>query len=311
MDNTERFDSVLYGVCPRLRAILRLLPESVRNRTQEIRLRRGLPLTLTVDGGTLFVRDGGQTSPFIVKDLATAMEKDLAESFRLLCHGSAYAHTTELKQGFIMMSHGHRAGICGICGAGGMIRDISSINIRIAREMIGAADGLVTRYTGGGLLIAGPPGSGKTTLLRDFVRQLSDGVTGRYLRACVIDNRGELAGSHNGQSVNDLGKNTDVLMTKDKASGIEMALRTMFPDIIAFDEIGTAAELSGVHESFNAGVQVVTTAHISDEDDLMRRSVTAGLLRGGAIGTVAILGTKVGGEIRFFDKKELCSDLVS
>jgi len=225
----------------------------------------------------------------------------------LLCKNSVYAHTEEIKNGYIIMNSGHRAGVCGRVVKEGM-KDISSVNIRIAREVIGCANTLAERFDGGGILIAGPPGSGKTTMLRDTVRQLSDGIFDRFLRVAVIDSRGELSGSCKGQSVNNLGANTDVLLIEDKAKGAMMALRTMFPDIIAFDEIGTAVELESVSDCFNAGVAVITTAHIGDKSDLFRRSVTSALLKSGIISTVAVLSDRVSGQVEIYDIGELLSD---
>ena len=186
------------------------------------------------------------------------------------------------------------------------MQNITSINIRIAREIIGAANEVAVEYDGGGMLIAGPPGSGKTTVLRDLVRQLSSGIYGRRYRVAVVDSRGEISGSSSGQSGNDLGPDSDVLLTADKSAGIEIAVRTMFPDIVAFDEIGTNEELKKVSESFCAGVSVITTAHIGCEGDIMRRSVTKSLIESGAVSKVALLPAVHGGSIRVITVKELC-----
>ena len=279
----KRFDFALYGVGENLRRILSFLPEEIKQNTEEIRLRRGSPVALNVAGKTVFIRADGQPCFYMCRDLIKAGSSDLEESYRLLCGNSVYAHTNELKNGFIMMRNGCRAGVCGTLAEGGFMRDITSVNIRIARQIYGAANSIVKQYMGGGLLIAGPPASGKTTVLRDFIRQVSNGVLGEVKRVSVIDSRGEISGSA------DLGACSDVLITENKAEGTQIALRTMNPDIIAFDEIGTVAELMSVKESFYSGVDIVTTAHIGNKEELMVRSVTSELIKSGAVRYVALL----------------------
>lgn len=305
MENKERFESALYGINPKIRSVLERLPSAVKASAEEIRLRCGLPVALTVSGETLFVLENGQTSFCITRDLLKAQKSDLEESFKLLCKSSVYAHTEELRNGFIMMENGHRAGICGTLTENGSMHDVSSINIRIAREVFGAANDITKAYGGGGLLIAGPPGSGKTTVLRDLIRQLSSGRCGKIYRIAVIDSRGEISGSFEGENANDLGTGSDVLVTADKAAGIEIAVRTMFPDIVAFDEIGTEAELRRVSESFCAGVNIITTAHIGSVEDIMRRRVTQALIKSGVISQIALLPSIHGGTIKLIDTKEL------
>ncbi|MCQ2448756.1 MAG: AAA family ATPase [Clostridia bacterium] len=294
MDSSERFDSVLYGVAPALRRTLEFLPITVKSAAQEIRLRAGKPVALTVDGRSWFVLKNGRLTDGFSPGLLVASPEQLEESFRLLCHDSVYAHSAEIAEGYIMMTGGHRAGLCGTVTPNGGLRDISSVNIRIAREFPDCALPLLDAVDGGGMLLCGPPGSGKTTLLRDLCRQLSNGIGGRIYRVAVVDSRGELSGSCGGIAGNDLGNNTDVLVTSDKAAGAQSALRTMFPEILAFDEIGTAAELQCVAESMNAGVTVLTTAHIGEKADIMRRRVTKNLINSGAVSRVVLLSPKIG-----------------
>lgn len=300
MGNEEYFNSALYGVSLKIRELLKGLSKTVKANAEEIRLRVGMPLALTVMGETVFIEKSGEVNFLAGENLYIVSQEDIEESYYNLCSGSAYAHGEELKQGFIIMKNGCRAGVCGTLTEESM-SDITSLNIRISKQIFGAANDVIKKYSSGGLLIAGAPGSGKTTLLRDLIRRISNGETGKYKRVCVIDSRGELSGA--GRL--DLGQNTDVLNTFDKALGIEIALRTMFPDIVAFDEIGTAAELQKVSESFNSGVDIITTAHISNEDELMKRSVTSRLINSGAISKIAVLPSLRGGEIKMLDKKEL------
>ncbi|MBO7217938.1 MAG: Flp pilus assembly complex ATPase component TadA, partial [Clostridia bacterium] len=175
---------------------------------------------------------------------------------------------------------------------------ISSVNIRIAREIIGAAESLYGKV-GKGILIAGGPGSGKTTVLRDIVRQLSD--SGQ--RISLVDTRGEIASASGGRATLDVGINTDVISGGDKAKGVEIALRTLFPQYIAFDEIGSTRELELVSESFFSGTGIITTAHASNIEELRTRRVTKRLLELGAVENIALLPSKIGGRIELIGIK--------
>lgn len=305
MEKEKRFDNALYGVSPKIRNVLEKLPKRVKESTEEIRLRAGLPVALTVGGDTVFVLENGQISFCLTRGLLKADTAELAESFKLLCKSSVYAHTEELKNGYIRLRGGNRAGVCGTLNENGNMSDISSVNIRIAHEMPGAANDIVRAYKPGGLLIAGPPGSGKTTVLRDLIRQLAGGACGKIYRIAVIDSRGEISGSFDGKCGNDLGAGSDVLLTTDKAAGIEMAVRTMFPDIVAFDEIGNEAELKRVSESFCSGVDIITTAHAGSIADLKRRRITAALINSGAVANIAMLPEIHGGTVKIIKAEEL------
>ena len=62
-------------------------------------------------------------------------EDDIISTMELLCDGSIYAHIDTIKQGYISVGKGIRAGICGRAsvenGQINGIRDISSININV------------------------------------------------------------------------------------------------------------------------------------------------------------------------------------
>lgn len=159
------------------------------------------------------------------------------------------------------------------------VRDISSLNLRIAKEMVGCSKDILPSYAGESILICGGPGSGKTTLLRDIVRRLSNGELGTCHKVSVIDSRGELAAVANGVPTADLGQTCDIITGCGKGRGIEMALRTQFPEVIAFDELGNCEEVEKISESLSAGAAVITTAHAGDVHEINRREPIVQLLR--------------------------------
>ncbi len=302
----DRFNGMLYGVDGDIKRILQGLPFAIKEKTEEIRLRKGLPLALTVSGQTVFVKKDGQTSLYPTQNLFSVTQNDIKQSFRLLCNNSAFAHESELKNGYIRLENGNRAGVFGRINDEGYMDDITCINLRIAREVKGVATKLALGFRGEGWLIAGPPGSGKTTILRDFARQISDGLFEKSYRVAVIDSRGELSGN----GVNDLGISTDVLKTEDKSKGVEIALRTMNPQVIVFDEIGSFQELKKVQDGFNSGVSVITTAHIGDKSELLKRQITRELIISGVVRKIALLSHFCRGEIEIITSKELENEYI-
>lgn len=300
----DRFDGVLYGVSGNLREILRNVSPLVKKSAEEIRLRANLPVSLTVMGETVFVKKSGQTCRAPQEDIVYVTKNDVKESFRLLSNNSVFSREEELKNGYLRLRDGSRAGVFGTVTPKGIMDDINSINIRIAREIRGVSTALASSFREEGWLIAGPPASGKTTILRDFIRQISSGNIGRVYRVSVIDSRGEIGGFGG----NSLGYGTDIIYCEDKAKGMEIALRTMFPEVLAFDEIGTVEEFNRVKECFNAGVSVITTAHIGELSELLKRDVTRELLLSGAIKRVAVLPKRIGGEIRIKTHGEIINE---
>ncbi len=302
--NYKAFQNALLNVTPNVQKILKKIDIQTAEQIQEIRLRAFGPLCITSNADTWFVNENGQTGKnpsgaFIISDF------DLKDTYRILSAGSVYSHINEIKEGYIILKYGNRAGVCGTFTDDGILSNITSVNIRIAKQIIGSAEPIAKAYKGGGVLIAGPPGSGKTTLLRDFIRILSSGLKGRFYRVCVIDRRGEISAAYSGKIYNNLGPNTDVYLGVDVDKGIDMAIRTMYPDIVAFDEISTLQQASSIVNSFNAGVDVITTAHIFNEQDLLKRKPIAILLDSGAIDTVVVLPFFSGGKMQILSTERL------
>lgn len=284
-----QFHRCLYGVGETINRILMFIDDGIKRQVQEIRLRAEKPLALTVRGESWFVGENSSVSKSTEKAYRVT-QKDIQESYKNLTQNSVYSHLKEIKQGYIAMRYGCRAGISGAYSQEGGITHISSVNIRIAREKQGVADKLFAQYRGSGVLITGRAGSGKTTLLRDFIRQLSN--SGK--RVAVVDSRGELSATYMGISYNDLGVNTDVLWGFEKDKGIEIALRTLYPNIIAFDEIGRTEEVERIRDCLYGGAHIITTAHIGSIKEIEKRDVVKQLINSGAIKTLVHLSDIAG-----------------
>ena len=270
----------LSGYLPDVYEKLAVLSGSTKARIQEIRLREGRFVTLELTNPIERVR----------LDIKTTAQ-DLEEILRIICRYSVHTYAKQLASGYITIDGGHRVGFCGTAVMNGEtvqnIRELTSMNFRVANEFIGCSDMLFSRFMQSpveikGLLLIGRPLSAKTTMLRDLVRNIGDSS-----KVTVIDERGELAAKSNGKLHFDLGANTDVLDGFPKAEGFITALRTLSPDFIACDEIGF--EHKKIELCVNSGVRLLLTAHCSSYADL-KKSRLASIIESGGISHIALLG---------------------
>ncbi len=242
------------------------LPPGGISELAEIRLRTGrCAAAVTLDGRMLRC-----SAPF--------SQEDITGCFLELCRNSVHSFAREISEGYITLPGGHRVGFCGTAalhdGRLTGLKDISSLNIRFAREVRGCAEEMCRRVFSDGLcsvVVCGKPLSGKTTVLRDMAR-----IIGAAHRVCVIDSRGELAGVQGGVPALDVGENTDVLNGYPKAEGIMCALRSLSPEIIICDEIGGDGE--AVRQCMDCGVKLAVSAHAGSIEELKRRPGLSGLL---------------------------------
>ena len=277
------------------------LPDGLKRRVQEIRLRAGGPLVLSAPDGEWRLDTGGEPVLHSRRPLVECSPAQLEECFLRLCNFSVHTHQAEICRGFVTADDGCRAGIAGSAVREGdrivSVRGITSLCLRVSRRHDGCAGELYRLVSDQGrlrsALLCGEPASGKSSLLKDLARQLSEGGDGegpRY-RVSVADERGELSGG-SGLS------GCDVLRGYPKAEGIEQAVRCLAPDVVLFDELGSLEETAAVLQGLNAGVAAITTAHCRDVPSLLRRPQLKAALLSGAFDYVVFLeGRKNPGHI--------------
>ncbi len=240
----------------------------------EIRLRINRPVILACGLQEYIL--SGDSNDYVVT------ENDIRTTLDLVSSYSLYAYENELRQGYITIKGGHRVGFAGQViledGRVKNVKHINFLNIRISHEVKGcgltALPYIVDKGRILNTLIVSPPGCGKTTLLRDIIRILSNGST--YLRGMnvgVCDERSEIAACYRGIPQNDLGLRTDVMDACPKAQGMLMLLRSMNPQVMAVDEIGSREDIEAISYIINSGCSILATIHGADIDDIRTRPV--------------------------------------
>ena len=272
----QRISEVLHYLPQGIRFLIEKLLEDEWLDIEEIRLRSGAPLTISVWGESCFVTFTGGITNYESDAYKTTAE-EVQGAFAAVCENSVYAHLEELRNGFITIKGGHRVGICGkaVCEEGKIktFKEISSLNFRVAHQLIGLADGVIDSIVSGGevmsTLIISPPQMGKTTLLRDITRQVSN----KGFKCGIADDRGELAAMYCGSPSNSVGAQTDVIDGAPKAEAIEMLIRTMSPDVIISDEIASSADAEAIRRAAGTGISVIATVHGGSVEEVMRRNI--------------------------------------
>lgn len=249
---------------PQLREALHKWVNTDNPECEEIRLRAGFPMTVVTPQGEIPTRSRVLTAQLIQDTVDRA------------CEYSAHTFAANISQGFLTLPGGHRIGICGdAVWENGIIRSfrsISSVNIRIARQLCGIVpEHMIPTVCAQGALhstmIFSPPRFGKTTLLRDLAVQLSEAG----YRVGIADERGELAALHRGQPQFQIGAHTDVITGCPKAEAAMMLVKTMSPDVIVLDEITSERDVEAALYCSHCGVAVLASAHASGLSDFQTR----------------------------------------
>ena len=146
-------------------------------------------------------------------------------------------------------------------------------------------------------LIVSPPKCGKTTILRDIAKNISNGMYKINLsgkKVTIVDERSEIAACYNGVPQMNVGIRTDILDNCLKKSGMIMAIRSLSPEVLICDEIGTKGDLEALNMAFNSGVNVIVTVHGYDIADVYGRAVFKDLIDNCILERIILLSNRKG-----------------
>ncbi len=127
-------------------------------------------------------------------------------------------------------------------------------------------------------------------MLRDLIRQISN--IGRNV--ALVDERGEIASMYNGKPMLDVGSRTDVMSFCPKHIGITLVTRSMGPEVIATDEIGSVEDVEAIKNATLTGVSLLLTMHGKDICDLKKNKEMMRIIDDGYFDIIVFLSNRNG-----------------
>ena len=287
MDNISYFISIMPKY---ISDIFSSIDSGIKNQINEIRLRIGKPIIIYIKSRAYFIELNGKLTSRFTRHCLYISSDDFNSLCDKLCNNSYHTNMQNMINGYITVKNGSRVGISAAAvkkdGTVQSVKNITSINIRIAHEYIGCSKKIADIICSNGLpsiIVAGRPGCGKTTFLRDYARLISDGYLYEYKKVTIADERGEIAADFN------VGINTDTLIGFDKSRAIEMAVRTLSPDLIVCDEIGNLPELSAIKSGFSSGVEFAVSVHLKNDTQIFSNKIVKELIQTDQFDYIVIL----------------------
>ena len=270
---------------------LAAVPPGQAAQIQEIRLRAGEPVVFTLQGRPC---SAAQISPALAAmGRLRLTQAQIEECLLFMAGNSLHSYEDELAGGYLTLAGGHRVGV-----GGRYVRSTSSrtphyvlvqarsLNLRVARVRVPALPPELRQLLAepfGALALVGEPGSGKTTVLRGIACELKQ--AGRI--CAVVDEREELFGRRQLPPGGFCG--TDIIAGVAKADAVQMALRTLAPQVILLDELGSTEEVQALRQGFAGGVDLVVTLHAGSLKEAERRPQFRQLCQSGMLRAACLL----------------------
>lgn len=245
-----------------------------QNNITEIRLRANRKVQFTVNGKQ-------ETAGYI-----SVSQKEIEDILYAMCQRSMNVYEDEISKGYVTLKNGHRVGLGGEFYYNSkaekyLLKQVKSLNIRIAKDVayFENQDKLFCQSPAS-TLVVGPPHSGKTSFLKLYARIISENY-----RVVICDERAELV-------VENL--DCDVLQGIKKADAIAMATRTLNPQFIICDEIGSKQEAEEILSAVNTGVNFICSVHGENVSQILRRPGIKLLIDNKVFDTAVMLRQKNG-----------------
>ena len=249
----------------------------------EVRLRANRPIMVNYINTYYYLGQAGLCN----ENDAIICTKEMIQSILSKASNfSIYAINDEIKSGYISVKGGIRIGLTGDVVSENdkvlTIKNISSLNIRIPHQVNGCAY-KVAKFlfdeagNAQSTLVLGSPGTGKTTILRDLCMQINN--QRKDINILLLDERNEISASFDGLPELNVGKSTDITCGGQKDMNILNGIRSMSPDIIVLDEIGTERDIKALEYAVNTGVCIVASVHCKNVYELQKKQELSNLIK--------------------------------
>ncbi len=263
-------EEILRYLSSDIKSMIEGADKSILNSAEEIRIFAERHIIIYTANGFYFVTNSSSAGKEY-KNVFVPPYKSVEKTVSVMCENSVYSKIDEIKNGFVTLPGGHRVGIVGNAVLDNekisYIKNISCINIRIMREVTGAGDFVINSILSGekirNTLIISPPQCGKTTLIRDIARILAGKENSK--KVGIVDERNEIVSMRGARVLSNIGLHSFVMTSCPKDIGINILTRTMSPDVLITDEIGSEKDAAAIRKALQSGVSVITTIHSFDE----------------------------------------------